>query len=70
MRLSAHVQRCLESWYPHIFLAILVYGEVDRSKRAAANLLLDQVLVDAMLGAAVIFAVAVLGARIEGFLAG
>lgn len=50
----------LEGWYPHIFLAILVYGEMDGSERPAANLLLHQILVDAMLGAAVIFAVAVL----------
>jgi hypothetical protein len=46
----------------------LVYGEMDCSKRAATNLLFYQILVDAMLGAAVIFAVAVLGPRIEGFL--
>jgi hypothetical protein len=51
-------------------LAILVFGEVDRTERAAPNLLLHQVLVDSMLGRSVIFAVAVLGARIEGFLVG
>jgi hypothetical protein len=49
-------------------VAILVDGEVDGAKGAAANLLLDQVLVDAVLGGAVILAVAVLGAGIEGFL--
>jgi hypothetical protein len=38
------------------------------SKRAPANLLLDQVLVDAVLGGPVILAVAVLGARVERFL--
>jgi hypothetical protein len=63
-----HGQRCVESWCPHIFLTVLVDGEVDSSKGAATNLLLDQVLVDAVLGAAVILAVAVLGARIERFL--
>jgi hypothetical protein len=55
-------------WYPHIFLAILVDGEVDGAERAATNLLLHQILVDTVLSAAVIFAVAVLGTRIEGFL--
>jgi hypothetical protein len=41
---------------------------MDGAKRPPANLLAHQVLVDAVLGGAVIFAVAVLGARIEGFL--
>jgi hypothetical protein len=31
----------LSGWYPHIFLAILVYGKVNGAKGAAANLLLD-----------------------------
>jgi len=31
----------LSGWYPHIFLAILVYGEVNGAKGAATNLLLD-----------------------------
>jgi hypothetical protein len=53
---------------PHIFLAILVHSEMHCSKRAPANLLLDQVLVDAVLGGPVILAVAVLGARVERFL--
>jgi hypothetical protein len=53
---------------PHIFLAVLVHGEVDRPKRPPADLLLDKILVDAVLGGAVILAVAVLGPRIECFL--
>lgn len=52
----------------HIFLAILVHGEMHRAKRPPANLLLHQILVDAVLGRAIIFAVAVLGPRIERFL--
>jgi hypothetical protein len=38
------------------------------AERPAAYLLLDDVLIDAVLGAPVIFAVAVLGAGIECFL--
>jgi hypothetical protein len=55
-------------WYSHIFLAILVNGQVNCAKRPAANLLSHQVLVDAVLGSAVILAVTVLGTRIERFL--
>jgi hypothetical protein len=66
--LGAFAQTRLGELLDGILLAILVDGEVDGAERAAANLLLDQVLVDAVLGGAVIFAVAVLGARIEGFL--
>lgn len=53
---------------PHIFVAILVDGEVHGAKGAAADLLADQVLVDAVLGGAIILAVAVLGAGIERLL--
>ena len=60
----------IPSGIPHIFLAILVDGQVDGAEGAAADLLLDQVLVDAVLGGAVILAVAVLGARVERFLLG
>lgn len=67
--LGALAQARLGELLDGVLLAILVDGEVDGAKGAAANLLLDQVLVDAVLGAAVIFAVAVLGAGIEGFLA-
>jgi hypothetical protein len=49
-------------------LAVLVDGKVDGAERAAADLLADEVLVDAVLGGAVILRVAVLGARVEGFL--
>ena len=67
--LGAFAQARLGELLDGVLLAILVDGEVDGAKGATANLLLDQVLVDAVLGGAVIFAVAVLGARIEGFLA-
>ena len=60
----------IPSGIPHIFLAILVDCQVDGAEGAAADLLLDQVLVDAVLGGAVILAVAVLGARVERFLLG
>jgi hypothetical protein len=53
---------------PHIFCAVLVDCQMDSAKGPAANLLLDEVLVDAMLGGPVILAVAILGASIEGFL--
>jgi hypothetical protein len=53
---------------PHIFVAKLVHGQVYCSKRPPANLLPYQVLIDAVLGGAVILAVAVLGPRIERFL--
>lgn len=68
--LGAFAQARLGELLDGILLAVLVDGEVDGAKGAAANLLLDQVLVDAVLGGAVILAVAVLGAGIEGFLAG
>ena len=51
-------------------MAILVDSQVDSAEGAAADLLLDQVLVDAVLGGAVILAVAILGARVERFLLG
>lgn len=68
VRLGTFAQARLGELFDGILLAILVDGEVDCAKGAAPNLLLDQVLVDAVLGGAVIFAVAVLGARIERFL--
>lgn len=67
--LGAFAQARLGELLDGVLLAILVDGEVDGAKGATANLLLDQVLVDAVLGGAVVFAVAVLGAGIEGFLA-
>jgi len=60
----------IPSGIPHIFLAVLIDSQVDSAEGAAADLLLDQVLVDAVLGGAVILAVAVLGARVERFLLG
>jgi hypothetical protein len=41
-------------------MAILVHGEMDGAEGPAANLLFHQILVDAVLCGAVIFAVAVL----------
>lgn len=70
VRLGAFAQTRLGELLDGILQAILVDGEVDGAERASPNLLLDQVLIDAVLGGAVIFAVAVLGARIEGFLGG
>ena len=68
---KSYIERSSASLYPeepHIFLPVLVYRAIYCAKGSAPNLLLDKVLVDAMLGDAVIFAVAVLGSRIEGFL--
>lgn len=70
VRLGAFAKARLGELLDGVLLAILVDSEVDGAERAAANLLLDQVLVDAVLGGAVILAVAVLGARIERFLGG
>ena len=53
---------------PHIFLAILVHGQMHCTERPASYLLLYKILVDAVLCGAVIFAVAVLGPRIERLL--
>lgn len=39
---------------PHIFLAVLVDGEVDGAERTSPNLLLDEVLIDAVLRGAVV----------------
>ena len=43
----------------HIFLSILVHGEVNRSKGPPPNLLLHHVLVDSTLRLSVVFAVGV-----------
>jgi hypothetical protein len=58
----------LDGLGPHIFFAILVHGQMHCSKRSPPNLLLYQVLVDAVLGGAIILTVAVLGPRVECFL--
>ena len=50
------------------FLAILIKGKVDCAEGASPNLLLDDVLVDAMLSSTVIFACDVLGVSVERFL--
>jgi hypothetical protein len=68
VRLGAFAQTRLGELLDGILLAVLVDCEVDGAEGTPANLLLDQILVDAVLGGAVILAVAVLGARIEGFL--
>lgn len=65
--LGALPQARFRELFNRIFLAILVDSQVDSAEGAAADLLLDQILVDAVLGGAVILAVAVLGARVERF---
>lgn len=52
----------------YIFLPKLVGGQAHGAVRAAAYLVLDDVLVDAVLGLAIRVIVCVLGPRIEGFL--
>ncbi len=52
----------------HIFTAILIHRHMNSPKRAPPNFLLDQVLVDAMLGNTIVLAVGILGAGIESFL--
>jgi hypothetical protein len=54
----------------YIFVAILVNGQVYCAKRAPPNLVFDEVLVDAVLGGAVVFAVAVFGFGVERLLYG
>ncbi len=44
----------LEGWYPHIFMAKLIHSKVNCAKRASANLLLDQVLVDSVFRTAIV----------------
>lgn len=48
--------------------AILILGEVHGAKGPSSNLLLDNVLVDAMKGRAVIVAAAIVCSSIQGFL--
>lgn len=52
----------------YIFVSILVDCHVNGAKRAPPDLLIDYVLVDAMLGCAIVFAVAVFGARVQRLL--
>ncbi len=51
-----------------IFGAMLVDGEMHGPKRPSTNLLLDDILIDAMLPLAVVRAVGELGSSIERFL--
>jgi hypothetical protein len=50
----------LRGWCSHIFVAILVFSEMNSAERPTTNLLFHPILVDAMLGATIVFAVAVL----------
>jgi hypothetical protein len=50
------------------FISELVNCQVDEAKGASTNLLFDEVLVDPVLGSAIILAVAVLGSRIQSLL--
>ena len=52
----------------HIFLAILVSGQMNSAKGSTAYLLLDNVLIDTMFCNTVVFACDILGSCIEGFL--
>ena len=47
---------------------ILIHCQVDGAKGASPNLLINYVLVDAVLGGAIVFAVAVLGSRVQRLL--
>lgn len=51
-------------------MPILVHGQVNGAEAAAANFLLDNILVYSVHGGAVIVAAAIVGTRIEGFLDG
>jgi hypothetical protein len=66
--LSALAQTRFGKLLDCIFVAELVGGEVDCAKGTSAYFLLDGVLVDAVDCGAVIFAGAVVCARIERFL--
>ena len=59
---------CEDGLLTYEFFAILINGKVDCAKGASPNLLLDDVLVDAMLSGTVIFAGDVLGVSIQRFL--
>lgn len=52
----------------HIFGAILVHGKMDGTKRSPTNLLLYDVLIDAMDSGAIVITATVMRAGIEGFL--
>jgi hypothetical protein len=53
----------------YIFAAVLVNSQVDSTKGTPSDLLLDDVLVDPMLGGSVILTRSILRVGIEGFLA-
>lgn len=50
---------------PHIFLAVLINSQMHGPKRAPSNLLLDDILIDAVHGSSVIFAIRILGVRVQ-----
>nr|POE78496.1 hypothetical protein CFP56_60728 [Quercus suber] len=54
-------------WWSHIFSPELIQGQMHGAETASSDLLLDDVLVDAMDGTAVILAAAIVRACVEGF---
>ena len=52
----------------HVFIALMVHGQMDGSERASADLLLDHILVDAVDRSPVSVRVGVLGSRVKRFL--
>lgn len=52
----------------YIFLAILITGKMHGTERTTTYLLLDDILVDGVLGSAVVLTISVFGSSIEGFL--
>ncbi len=54
--------------HTYILLAVLVRGEVHGAERAAADLLLDGVLVDLVVRVAILVIAGVLGLGVERFL--
>jgi hypothetical protein len=51
----------------HIFLAILIHGQMDSSERASPYLVFDYVLIDMVFSLAILFIICVLGSRIKRF---
>ena len=56
--------------HPYEFVSKLIDRQVDEAKRASANLLFDEVLVDPVLRSSIILTVTVLGSRIQSLLRG
>lgn len=50
---------------PYVFLAVLIDSQMHRTKRASANFLLDNILIDTMYGSPIVFAVHILRAGMQ-----